>query len=95
MLPPSLTSRERRQLKSRAQHLEPVVKIGKAGLSEALLRSTDDALAHHELIKVRFDGFKEQKHELAPVLAEKTASALVTMVGHVAVLYRKKPEEKS
>lgn len=87
-----LTSRERKQFKSRAQHLEPVVRIGKAGLSDALLRSVDEALAHHGLIKVKFDAFKEQKRALAPVLAEKTSSHLVTLVGHVAVLFRRKPE---
>ncbi len=86
----SITSRERTQLKARAQHLDPVVRIGKAGLSEPVLKSVDNALASHDLIKVRFDNFKEQKRELAPMLALKTSSQLVTQVGHVAVLYRKR-----
>jgi RNA-binding protein YhbY len=42
---------------------------------------------------VKLDEFKEQRHELAPQLAEKSGSRLVTMVGHVVVLYRPKPEK--
>jgi RNA-binding protein len=48
-------------------------------------------LKHHELVKVKFDEFKEQKKELAPQLAEKSGSHLVTRVGNVVVLYRPKP----
>ena len=44
-------------------------------------------------VKVKFDDFKEQKKELAPQLAEKSASHLVTRVGNVAALFRPKPVE--
>jgi RNA-binding protein YhbY len=40
---------------------------------------------------VKFDDFKDQKKELAPLLAEKTSSHLIHLVGNVAVLYRPKP----
>ena len=43
-------------------------------------------------MKVKFDDFKNQKKELAPQLAERSGSHLVTRVGNVAVLYRPKPE---
>ena len=88
-----LTNAEIRKLKARGQLLEPMLKVGKAGLSEAFLKSVDEALAHHELIKVKFSEFKEEKKTLAPLLAEKTASQLVMRVGNVAVLYRKKVGE--
>jgi len=50
-------------------------------------------LKHHELVKVKFDDFKEQKKELAQQLAEKSGSHLVTRVGNVAALFRPKPVE--
>lgn len=84
-----LTNAEIRKLKARGQLLEPMLKVGKAGLSEGFLKSVDEALAHHELIKVKFTEFKEEKKTLAPLLAEKTASQLIMRVGNVAVLYRK------
>lgn len=87
----SLTNAQIRELKARAQRLKAVLKVGKEGLSPAFLAALDDALKHHELLKVKFDEWKEQKKELAPQLAEKTGSHLIMQVGNVVVLYRPKP----
>ncbi len=86
-----LTSAEKRALKAKAQHLEPIVKLGHAGMTDAFLQNLDTALTQHGLVKMKFTDFKETKHELAPQIAEKTASTLVMQVGNVAVLYRPKP----
>jgi RNA-binding protein len=85
-----LSNAEKRELKAKAQRLEPIVKLGHAGLSEAFVRSMDAALSLHELVKMKFSDFKDQKHELAPQIAEKTASTLVMQVGNVAVFFRPK-----
>lgn len=87
---PTLSKAEKRDLKARAQLLEPVVKLGHAGVSEAFLKSLDAALTLHGLVKMKFTDFKDQKHDLAPQIAEKTASTLVTQVGNVAVFFRPK-----
>lgn len=87
----SLTSAEKRALKSKAQLLEPIVKLGHAGMTEAFLQSLDAALNQHGLVKMKFTDFKEQKRELAPQIAEKTGSELVMQVGNVVVFYRRKP----
>jgi RNA-binding protein len=86
-----LTNAEIRGLKARAQRLEATFKVGKAGLSEGFVKSVSDGLAHRDLIKVKFEEFKEEKKTLAPLLAEKTSSQLIMRVGNVAVLYRAKP----
>src|SRR5271154_4600666 len=86
----SLNNSQIRKFKAAAQLLEPMLKIGKAGLSQGFIRSVDIALAQHELVKIKFAEFKEQKKELAPQLAEKTASHLVMRVGNVMVLHRPK-----
>jgi RNA-binding protein len=86
-----LSNREVRGLKARAQLLKPMLKVGKDGLSPAFLKAVDDALAHHELVKVKFDEFKEQKKELGPKLAESSSANLIMQVGHVVVLFRRKP----
>ena len=90
----SLTNAQIRDLKAQAQRLKATLKIGKEGLSPQFLAALDDVLKHHELVKVKFDEFKEQKKELAPQLAEKSRSHLVTRVGNVVVLYRPKPIEE-
>src|SRR5476651_2295874 len=89
MLEP-LNNLQLRKFKAAAQLLEPMLKVGKAGLSEGFIRSVDLALAQHELVKIKFAEFKEQKKELAPQLAEQTASHLVMRVGNVMVLHRAK-----
>ena len=89
----SLTNAQIRALKAQAQRLKATLKVGKDGLSPHFLAALDDSLKNHELVKVKFDDFKEQKKELAPQLAEKSASHLVTRVGNVVVLFRPKPVE--
>jgi RNA-binding protein len=90
----SLTHAQVRDLKAQAQRLKATLKVGKEGLSPQFLAALADTLKHHELVKVKFEEFKEQKKELAPQLAEKSRSHLVTRVGNVVVLYRPKPMEE-
>ncbi len=91
----SLSNAQIRALKAQAQRMKATLKIGKDGLSGPFLAALDDALKHHELVKVKFDDFKEQKKELTPQLAQKSSSHLVTRVGNVVVLYRPKPAKET
>jgi RNA-binding protein len=86
----TLTGAQKRALKSRAQLLEAVIRIGQSGVTDALLQSLDNALSQHELVKVRFADFKEERKSIAPQLAERTSSALIQQVGNVAVFFRRK-----
>lgn len=87
---PVLTGRQRKYLRGRAHPLEPVVQVGYAGVNEGVLRAVDDALATHELVKVRLRG-PEDKHGDAEVLADGTGAALCGIVGHTVILYRPDP----
>jgi RNA-binding protein len=85
-----LTEKQRRHLKGLAHPLRPVVLMGQSGLTDAVVAETARALADHELIKVRLPGLERQQRDAAlQALAERTDSALVTRIGHVAVLYRR------
>ena len=75
--------------------LKATFKVGKAGLSDAFLHAVDEGLTRHGLVKVKFEELKDQKKTLAPLLAEKSRSHLVTRIGNVAVLYRRGPDEKT
>ena len=90
MLEP-LPNSQLRKFKAAAQLLEPMLKVGKAGLSDGFIRTVAETLAQHELVKIKFADFKDQKKELAPLLAEKTGSHLIMRVGNVMVLHRPKP----
>jgi RNA-binding protein len=76
------------ELKSRAQLLKPSIKLGKAGASPELLAELGKLLDLHGLVKLRFEGFKEERKTLSKDLADKTGATLVQQVGHTAVYYR-------
>lgn len=92
-MPVSLTPRERVSLKGRAHALEPVVQVGNAGLTDAVVAEAIRALVAHELIKVRVGG--ADRHERATTitaLCGRTDAALVQKVGKIVVLWRPREE---
>ncbi len=82
----------RKYLHSLAHHLKPVVIIGKNGVSAQLIGSVDLALKDHELIKVKFGEFKEDKKEISAQIAEVTKSELAGIIGNIAIFYKQHPE---
>ncbi len=83
----------KKQLKSQAHHLSPVVLMGTKGLTEAIIAECDQALTTHELIKIKIvSADKQEKLGIATTLCQATHAELIQTIGHVAVLYRKKPE---
>ena len=84
--------RELRDLKARAQRLNPVLKIGRAGLSDAFYAALAGALRDHELVKLKFDDFKDQKKTLVPELVARSGAQLIQRVGNVAVLFLRRPD---
>ena len=89
----TLTSQERKYLRGIAQHYDPVVYIGKAGLSDSVVDATNDALDAHELIKVRFIDHKDEKDAILEELAARTDSQIAGRIGHVGILFRQHPDE--
>lgn len=92
-MPVTLTSRERSHLKARAHALEPVVNVGHAGVTDAVLAEVERALTAHELIKVRAASQdREGRAEILETLVARTNAASVQTVGKVMVLWRPNPE---
>lgn len=89
---PILSGAARRHLRSLAHPLKPVVFVGETGVSPAVVRAVDEALATHELIKVRLRS-PQDKHAAAEQLAEGSRAALCGVVGHTVILYRPNPDE--
>ena len=88
-----LKGSERRQLRKLAHHLEPIVFVGKSGVTDSVIEATNQALEAHELIKVKFIEFKKEKKELAAEIERRTESAVAGIVGSVAILYREQEDE--
>jgi RNA-binding protein len=88
----TLTSQQRKHLRGLAHHLDPLILVGKQGCTHALVRAAGEALEDHELVKVKFNDFKDEKRALTEELVRRTGSVLVGTIGHVAILYREQPD---
>ncbi len=85
----ALTGKQIRTLRALAHHLDPVVFVGKADVTEAVAKQADQALEAHELIKCGVqDGSELTTREAAEALAEATTSEVVQVIGHRFSLYR-------
>lgn len=94
--PLALTAAERKALKARAHHLNPVVIVGEAGLSEPVLAEAERAIAIHELIKIRVLGDdRDTRIELMGRLCDALGCSSVQMIGKLLVVFRPKPVESS
>lgn len=93
-LPIMLDAADRKALRARAHHLDPVIMIGEAGLTRAVLDETDRALRTHELIKVRVLGDdREQRQAMSTEICSALGCAAVQSIGKLLVLYRPRPIE--
>ena len=94
-MPIVLSPRQRAQLQARAHALEPVVYIGHAGASAAVLDEVDRSLTAHGLIKVKLAGAdREERQALVETLCTHTGAAAVQQVGRVLVLWRPRPDDE-
>lgn len=91
---PSLSARERAALKARAHALEPVVRVGQAGLSDAVAAEIERALTAHELIKVKVaETDRDVRKALGDAISRRTGAAIVQRVGKIIVLWRSDADE--
>ena len=74
-------------------HLEAIVHVGIAGVTEGVCKALGQALADHELVKVKMQEIPGERKACALELAEKTQSALVQLLGKTALYFKAKPEE--
>jgi RNA-binding protein len=84
-----LSEKQKKHLRGLAHAREPIVLIGQAGLTPAVVKELDLALTAHELVKVRARvGDRHERDAVLASLAQQTGSALVQRIGNVGVLYR-------
>lgn len=85
---------QRRYLRSLAHDLSPVILLGAKGATEAVLKELDQALSHHELVKVKLSGGdKTERDAQVEFLLRGTGAENIQQIGHVAVLFRRNEDE--
>ena len=87
-----LSSSQRSYLRSQAHHLDPVVLIGKHGITDGTIESIDRVLESRELIKIKFREFKDEKLSLSEKIVELTNSQVVGVIGHTVIIFRQNPD---
>ena len=88
-MPAILTSAQTRFLRGQAHGLRAILQVGGKGVSPALVAEIDNALEHHELIKLKIAAEdREARDAMIGELAKRTDAALVQRIGHTAILYR-------
>jgi putative YhbY family RNA-binding protein len=91
---PALTPTQRREFKARAHHIDPVVIIGDAGLTPAVLREIDVHLKSHELIKIRvFGDDRDARATMIGTICETLNASPVQHIGKTLVIFRPKPQK--
>ncbi len=85
----SLTENHKRQLRKLGHALKPVVTIGNNGFTAAVGEELDNALEHHELVKVRVNAAdRDERSTIVALMCQRSQAQLIQRIGHVALLYR-------
>jgi RNA-binding protein len=93
-MPVELTAKDRARLKARAHALEPIVSVGNAGLTQAVIAEAERALAKHELIKVKVQiDDRARRKQIGDEMGAATDAAVVHRVGKIVILFRPKPDD--
>ena len=92
-----MTSKQRAFLKKEVHNLEPIVRIGKDGLSDNIVQSLLDAINSRELIKVKvlqnLDADKDDTREMAEELSRKSGAELVGVIGKIIIFYKENKDK--
>ncbi|WP_455365810.1 ribosome assembly RNA-binding protein YhbY [Kaarinaea lacus] len=84
-----LTNKQIKYLRSRAHKLKPVVIVGNAGLSDAVLNEIESSIEHHELIKVKINAAtREDRQSIIDRISRSVHAEVINYIGHIATFYR-------
>lgn len=90
-----LTGKQKRFLRSKAHHLNPIFQVGKGGVNENMIKQLNDALEARELFKISvLPNCEEDRETVADEIIKGTRAELVQIIGNTIVLYKESKENK-
>lgn len=90
-----MTSKQRAYLKGLASKIDPIFQIGKSSLTPEVTEAVAEALRARELIKISIlKNCFDDPNEIAGMLAERTHSQVVQVIGKRIVLYKENKDNK-
>lgn len=91
----NMTTKQRAYLKGLAMTMDPIFQIGKSSMTPSLVNAIDEAITARELIKISvLQNCADNPNELAQIVAERTRSQVVQVIGKKIVLYREGKDDK-
>lgn len=91
----NMTTKQRAYLKGIAMTMDPIFQIGKSSMTPSLISAIDEAITARELIKISvLQNCADDPNELAQLVAERTRSQVVQVIGKKIVLYREGKDDK-
>ena len=90
-----LSNKQKQHLKGLAHSLKPIIQLGSNGLTEGVIAEIENALAHHELIKVKVaTSDREMKKLIIEAIVRETETIQVHTIGHILVIYKPSDAQK-
>ena len=90
-----LSNKQKQYLKGLAHSLKPVLQLGNNGLTEGVLAEIDNALAHHELIKIKVPSDdREEKSLIMDAIIRESGAMKIQTIGHTMVLFKQSEDKK-
>ena len=83
-----IDNKKRKFLKSKAHSLKPVVFIGKDRINESVIKAIEHSVESHELIKIRFNQYKDEKTQLIEKINCEINTQLIGLIGNIAIIFR-------
>ena len=85
----TINPRQKRFLRGLGHHLQVKAMLGKEGLTNQVIKSINEVVDAHELVKVKIqENFPYERKEAGPMLAAETGAALVQVIGRTIIIYR-------
>ena len=89
-----LTGKQRRHLRGLGHELKPIVQIGKHGIDDGVVAAVEQALADHELVKIKLgEAAGLDRHDADNAIARRTGSEVAQVLGNTLLLYRAHPDD--
>jgi len=83
-----ITDKQIVYLRKSCHHIKPIVTVGNAGLTENVMNEVELALSHHELVKMKINGDRDERKTMIDKIVADTGAVLVQTIGHTASFYR-------
>jgi len=83
-----ISSKNKQMLKGLAHSIKPSIIIGKEGLSKGTLNSINNALENKELIKIKFNALKDEKHHISKKIEDIYEATIIGMIGNILILFK-------